>query len=123
MATVAGSPTIPVEVSPELVGLCSRVIVSTFAYLFYLRASPTPPVRGSRRLRQPVSATVISAVWLGTGGRRRRRRLRRRHGVPRHRARRGPGGAASYDGAGIRPSAVPRARHRAGLLQGAPCHA
>ena len=62
--------TIPVEVSPELAGVMfAMIIVGTFAaYLFYLQGiTDAGPVRaGLVGCVEPVSATVISAVWLGT---------------------------------------------------------
>ena len=71
VATVAVQPwTIPVEVSPELAGVMfAMIIVGTFAaYLFYLQGiTDAGPVRaGLVGCVEPVSATVISAVWLGT---------------------------------------------------------
>ena len=73
VATVAVQPwTIPVEVSPELAGVMfAMIIVGTFAaYLFYLQGiTDAGPVRaGLVGCVEPVSATVISAVWLGTPG-------------------------------------------------------
>ena len=71
VATAAVQPwTIPVDVSPQLVGvLAAMVLVGTFAaYLFYLQGiTDAGPVRaGLVGCVEPVSATVISAVWLGT---------------------------------------------------------
>lgn len=71
VATVAVQPwTIPVEVTPALAGVMfAMIIVGTFAaYLFYLQGiTDAGPVRaGLVGCVEPVSATVISAVWLGT---------------------------------------------------------
>lgn len=71
VATVAVQPwSIPVDVSPALAGvMLAMVIVGTFAaYLFYLQGiTDAGPVRaGLVGCVEPVSATVISAVWLGT---------------------------------------------------------
>lgn len=71
VATAAVQPwTIPVDVSPALLGvLGAMVLVGTFAaYLFYLQGiTDAGPVRaGLVGCVEPVSATVISAVWLGT---------------------------------------------------------
>ena len=71
VATVAVQPwTIPVDVSPALAGvMLAMVIVGTFAaYLFYLQGiTDAGPVRaGLVGCVEPVSATVISAVWLDT---------------------------------------------------------
>lgn len=71
VATAAVQPwAIPVEVTPALAGVMfAMVIVGTFAaYLFYLQGiTDAGPVRaGLVGCVEPVSATVISAVWLGT---------------------------------------------------------
>lgn len=71
VATLFVQPwTIPVEVTPELVvAMLAMVLVGTFAaYLFYLQGiTDAGPVRaGLVGCVEPVSATVISAVWLGT---------------------------------------------------------
>ena len=71
VATVFVQPwTIPVTVSPMMIGvMTAMVIVGTFAaYLFYLQGiTDAGPVRaGLVGCVEPVSATVISAVWLGT---------------------------------------------------------
>lgn len=71
VATVAVQPwTIPVQVSSELaLVMGAMVLVGTFAaYLFYLQGiTDAGPVRaGLVGCVEPVSATVISAVWLGT---------------------------------------------------------
>ena len=71
VATVFVQPwSIPVDITPELVGVMgAMVIIGTFAaYLFYLQGiTDAGPVRaGLVGCVEPVSATVISAVWLGT---------------------------------------------------------
>ena len=71
VATVFVQPwTIPVDLTPELVGvMAAMVIIGTFfAYLFYLQGiTDAGPLRaGLVGCVEPVSATVISAVWLGT---------------------------------------------------------
>lgn len=71
VATVFVQPwTIPVDITPELVGvMAAMVIIGTFlAYLFYLQGiTDAGPLRaGLVGCVEPVSATVISAVWLGT---------------------------------------------------------
>ena len=71
VATVFVQPwSIPVGITPELVGVMgAMVIIGTFAaYLFYLQGiTDAGPVRaGLVGCVEPVSATVISAVWLGT---------------------------------------------------------
>ncbi len=71
VASAAVQPwTIPVEITWPLVGVLSAmVLVGTFAaYLFYLQGiTDAGPVRaGLVGCVEPVSATVISAVWLGT---------------------------------------------------------
>ena len=71
VATIAVHPwTIPVTVdAPLVVAMGAMVIVGTFAaYLFYLQGiTDAGPVRaGLVGCVEPVSATVISAVWLGT---------------------------------------------------------
>lgn len=71
VATVATQPwTIDVNVTPEVAGIMgAMIIVGTFAaYLFYLQGiTDAGPVRaGLVGCVEPVSATVISAVWLGT---------------------------------------------------------
>lgn len=62
--------TIPVDLNPSVVGvLIAMVLVGTFAaYLFYLQGiTDAGPVRaGLVGCVEPVAATVISAVWLGT---------------------------------------------------------
>lgn len=71
VATVFVQPwNIPVDVTPELMGvMAAMVLIGTFAaYLFYLQGiTDAGPVRaGLVGCVEPVSATVISAVWLGT---------------------------------------------------------
>lgn len=71
LATVFVQPwNIPVNITPDLVGvMAAMVLVGTFAaYLFYLQGvKDAGPVRaGLVGCVEPVSATVISAVWLGT---------------------------------------------------------
>lgn len=71
VATLFVQPwTIPVEVTPELIGvMVAMVLIGTFAaYLFYLQGiTDAGPVRaGLVGCVEPVSATVISAAWLGT---------------------------------------------------------
>lgn len=71
VATVFIQPwNIPVHVTPDLVGvMAAMVLIGTFAaYLFYLQGiTDAGPVRaGLVGCVEPVSATVISAVWLGT---------------------------------------------------------
>ncbi|MEG0665345.1 EamA family transporter [Gordonibacter sp.] len=71
VATVFVQPwNIPVDVTPQLAGvMVAMVIIGTFlAYLFYLQGiTDAGPVRaGLVGCVEPVSATVISAVWLGT---------------------------------------------------------
>ncbi len=69
---MAGVPpwTLGVEVTPAVVGVMAlMVIVGTFAaYLFYLQGiADAGPVRaGLVGCVEPVSATIISAAWLGT---------------------------------------------------------
>lgn len=62
--------TLGVEVTPAVVGVMAlMVLVGTFAaYLFYLQGiADAGPVRaGLVGCVEPVSATIISAVWLGT---------------------------------------------------------
>ena len=62
--------TLGVEVTPAVVGIMAlMVLVGTFAaYLFYLQGiADAGPVRaGLVGCVEPVSATIISAVWLGT---------------------------------------------------------
>lgn len=62
--------TIPVDVTPQVVVVMAlMVVVGTFAaYLFYLQGiNDAGPVRaGLVGCVEPVSATVISALWLGT---------------------------------------------------------
>ena len=62
--------TLGVEVTPAVVGVMAlMVIVGTFAaYLFYLQGiADAGPVRaGLVGCVEPVSATIISAAWLGT---------------------------------------------------------
>lgn len=71
VATVVVQPwNIPIDLTPELMGVMgAMVIIGTFAaYLFYLQGiNDAGPVRaGLVGCVEPVSATVISAVWLGT---------------------------------------------------------
>lgn len=71
VATAVVHPwTIPVDVTPELaLVMGSMVVIGTFAaYLFYLQGiTDAGPVRaGLVGCVEPVSATAISAVWLGT---------------------------------------------------------
>lgn len=71
VASVVVRPwSIPVNITPELVGvMTAMVLIGTFAaYLFYLQGiTDAGPVRaGLVGCIEPVSAMVISAVWLGT---------------------------------------------------------
>ncbi len=71
VATVFIQPwNLPVVVTPRLIGvMLAMVAIGTFAaYLFYLQGiKDAGPVRaGLVGCVEPVSATVISAVWLGT---------------------------------------------------------
>lgn len=71
VATVFVQPwNIPVDINPQLTGvMVAMVVIGTFlAYLFYLQGiTDAGPVRaGLVGCVEPVSATVISAVWLGT---------------------------------------------------------
>lgn len=71
LATAFVQPwTIPVNITPELIGvLVAMVFLGTFlAYLFYLQgiADAGPMRAGLVGCVEPLSAMVISAVWLGT---------------------------------------------------------